>query len=74
MISDINSFVQTTLALIWCLSAGVCAEAQVEVFGRDRERMPAIVVISLFPVINTVVAVIYIIDKLRGRAWRSMDK
>lgn len=70
MISDINSFVAQTLALVWCLSAAVCVEAQIEVFGRDREKLPAILMTSLFPVVNTVVAVIYIMDKLKGKSWR----
>jgi hypothetical protein len=52
------------LALIWAISAAVCFEAYAETRPCEKWRMDAILIGSLTPVFNTLIALFYARDKL----------
>jgi hypothetical protein len=53
------------LALIWAVSAAVCFEAYVETRLDEKWKWQAILIGSLTPVFNTLIAYCYVRDKMK---------
>jgi hypothetical protein len=53
------------LALIWAISAAVCFEAYAETHLDERWKWQAILIGSLTPVFNTLIATFYVRDKFK---------
>lgn len=62
-----ESQVTTLLAIVWAISAAVCVEAYAEIYGGTTKKnwqLPAAIV-SCVPLLNTYLASIYAVQKLR---------